>query len=573
MDYFQKISQKILEHFPNVTPESLTWSPTPKPELGDVAFRMFEAARTLNCPPHVLAARVVEEVRFGKEVIKATAAGPYVNFVLDKSLIGRQIVDTILTAGIRYGSHQSGIGKKALVEHTSINPNASPHVGRARNAMIGDSLVRLLRFEGYEVEVHYYVNDMGRQIGLLVLGIEEHVGPLTNGLPPAIPFEKVLQVYVEANARAEHDSEFAAQGYDLLAQMEQGNPDVQRRFRAVTDLCLKGQLAVLARLGITYDVFDHESDYIRDPHLDEIIAALKEKGAIFTDEEGRLVADLSHIGYPYEEGRYFVLKRANGSSMYGYRDLAYTIHKMNRGAQVNIIVLGEDHKMYAQQQAAILQAAGYPAPEAVYYSYIILKEGKMSTRQGKVVLLSDFLDEATQRALEKVRQEWTDLSEEQCSAIATKIAVGAVRFAILKVNPNKNVVFDWESSLSFTGDTGPYIQYSCARIASILRKFGNLPDSVGDDFVLETAPEWALCLKLAVFPDIVRSAVEQRSPAPVAQYALETARLFTTFYHECPVLEAPSAAQKISRAQLCAATRTVISNALSLLGIESMERM
>ena len=197
----------------------------------------------------------------------------------------------------------------------------------------------------------------------------------------------------------------------------------------------------------------------------------------------------------------------------------------------------------------------------------------MATREGKVVLLAEFLDEATARAAVKVDEQCRDLAAEERRAIAQHVAVGAVRFAILRVNPNKNVVFDWETSLSFTGDTGPYVQYSCARIASILRKFGDVPTEVGGLFPVETDAEWALLMKLAAFPGTVAATVQHRNCAGIAQYALELARLFTSFYHDCPVLDAPAAGQRVARAQICAATRQILANALNLLGIRALERM
>jgi len=425
-------------------------------------------------------------------------------------------------------------------------------------------VVRILRFEGYDVEVHYYVNDIGRQIALLVLACDDL---------EAMRFDDMLDVYKKANARAEAEPEFAEQGYALLAQIEEGDEETRRRFRAVTDLCLEGQVAILGRLGIGYDCYDHESNYVRDPRLETVLEALRAKEAVFTDEEERLTVDLSKLGHPHDEGRYVALFRSNGSSLYAFRDLAYSIDKIEQGADLNLIVLGEDHRLYMQQIALILAAAGIPAPEPVYYSHIALREGRMATRDGTVVLLSDFLDEATARAGEKVEAQWNDLDAGKRKAIAEKVAVAAIRFAILRVGANKGIVFDWESSLSFSGDTGPYVQYSCARISSILRKFGALPDDVAPEFPVETDAEWALLAKLASFPDVVETAARQRSCSPVAQFALETARAFTTFYHECPVLEAPTDTGRAARVQMCTATRTVLENALGLLGIDALERM
>ena len=564
MNVFKTIADAILASFADIEPGDLAFVTPPNIRLGDVALRTFEAARRLKMAPPQLAARIAEQVDFGPDVVSVSPAGPYLNFKLDRACFARRIVSGILEQGARFGSNDSGVGKRVLIEHTSINPNASPHVGRARNAMIGDSIARLFRFEGYDTEVHYYVNDMGRQIGLLVLVCGDRTDLL---------FDEILQLYVEANARAEAEPEFAAQGYELLARMEQGDPETQRRFHAVTDLCLKGQVAVLARLGIAYDFFDRESAYLQDPRLEPVLEALRAKDALFTDEDERLVVDLSKLGYAPDEGRYFVLMRANGSSLYGYRDLAYTIDKAERGAGLNLLVLGEDHKLYAQQLALILNVAGKIAPEPLYYSYILLAEGKMSTRQGTVVLLSEFLDEAARRSAEKIAEQCAELTPEEQATIAQRVAVAAVRFAILRVGPNRNVIFDWESSLSFTGDTGPYVQYSCARINSILRKYGEFSLEPEDAFPVETDAEWALLSKLATLPETVIAAIANRNCAPIAQFALDTARLFTTFYHECPVLNAQNAAQRLARAQVCAATRTTLQNAFYLLGIEAPERM
>jgi len=564
VNVFEPLAAPILAAFHELDAGDISFAPPPKLELGDVAMRTFEAARKLGMPPTEIAGQIAERVVFGPAVRAVSTAGPYLNFTLDRAVFGRSIVAAIREQGRTFGSNASGKGHSVLIEHTSINPNASPHVGRARNAMVGDSLVRLLRFEGYDVEVHYYVNDMGRQVGLLVLVCEDLEG---------LSFDQILERYVEANARADEDPEFAAEGYELLAKMEQGDPETVGRFHAVTNLCLEGQLAVLARLGATYDVFDHESKYINDPRIEPVLKALREKGALFTDEEERLVVDLAKLGHERDEGRYFVLMRANGTSMYGYRDLAYAIDKLERGADTNLIVLGEDHKLYAEQLARILDAAGKPAPESIYYAHILLKEGKMSTRQGQVVLLADFLDEAAARAAEKVEQQCSDLPPEERQAIAEQVAVAAIRFAVLRTGPNKNVIFDWDASLSFTGDTGPYVQYSCARINSILRKFGQLPEALPEPFPTDTDVEWALLLKLAAFPDIVTAAAKQRNCAPIAQFALETARLFTAFYHDCPVINADTGAQRAARAHLCAATRTTLVNALGILGIEAPQRM
>ncbi len=566
MNLFAPITEAILKARPELSGGDLSLGVPPKLDMGDVSIPMFIPAKKLGCPPPKLAAELAASAEFDPAVVsRASAAGPYLNLYLNRARMGGQIAASVLAAGDAYGSGGSGAGRKMLIEHTSINPNASPHVGRGRCAMIGDSLTRLFRFEGFDVEVHYYVNDMGRQIGLLVLILQEHKG---------LEFSQILDAYVMANERAKTNPEFAEKGYSLLAKMEEGDPETQEKFRTVTDLCLKGQLGVLERLGASYDFFDRESKYVRDPRLETIQERLREKDALFVDEEQRLVVDLSKLGHPQEEGRYFVLMRANGSSMYGYRDLAYSLDKLERGADVNLMVLGEDHKLYAQQLAMILGAAGHPAPEAIYYSYILLKDGKMSTRQGKVVLLSDFLDQAAALAAERVAEQCKELTPEEQRVIAEQVAVAAIRFAVLRVKPGKNVTFDMETALSFSGDTGPYVQYCCARINSILRKFGGeLPEAPGDGFLAAEDAEWALLMKLAQFPGMVAESVQQRSVASIAGYALELAHQFTAFYHDCPVLKAENPETTAARLIICRAALQTLKNALNLIGISAPERM
>ncbi|HOH29221.1 MAG TPA: arginine--tRNA ligase, partial [Candidatus Hydrogenedentes bacterium] len=483
----------------------------------------------------------------------------------DRKRVGFAMLRDILLAGDCWGAGGSGRGKRVLIEHTSINPNASPHVGRGRCAMIGDSLARLMRFEGYDVEVHYYVNDMGRQIGLLVLVASELEG---------VTFDRMLDIYVAANQRAKDDPEFAARGYELLVKMEAGDPETREKFYRVTELCLQGQLEVLRRLNVSYDCFDHESVYVNDPRWPAIEAALEGRGAIFTDEEGRRVVDLSRLGYGAEEGRYFVLRRANGSSMYGCRDLLYSLDKHGRNADINIMVLGEDHKLYAQQLALILDAAGIPAPEAIYYSYIRLSQGIMSTREGNVVLLSDFLDQASAISQDRVTEQFPDLSEDDRRVIADLVAVSAIRFAVLRVKPAKNVIFDLETALSFNGDTGPYMLYCCARIRSILRKWDReIPDLSREAFQVTTDQEWMLLKTMAQLPKVVSDSMIQHNCAPIANYALELAHVFTAFYHECPVLTADNEATLHMRLRLCEAALQTLSNALGILGIDTPERM
>jgi arginyl-tRNA synthetase len=236
---------------------------------------------------------------------------------------------------------------------------------------------------------------------------------------------------------------------------------------------------------------------------------------------------------------------------------------------VNIIVLGEDQKLYFQQLGAALDVLGYEAPRSVHYSFILLKDGKMSTRKGTVVLLEDFMKEALRRAKQGLEKRGGAMSE----TTARAIAYGAVKYAVLKVANDRNVIFDWESALNFEGDTGPYLQYSHARINSIFRKYGkDVPDTV-DLSLLKEKREYELARELAGFPGIVRRALEELSPNVIANYTYSVAKKFAAFYHEHQVINADTPALTEARLALIGCVRQVLKNGMSLLGIEPVEAM
>ena len=563
MKFYNEIKKAILDSHPELLDSEFDFQPSPDDQPGDFGLACFRFAKTLKSAPDKIA-RNLASISYPDIISETQCVGPYLNFTLGRNTFATELIAEITGKKDKFGSKNSGAGKKVILEHTSINPNASPHIGRARNGLIGDTLARLLRFEGYDVNVHYYVNDMGKQIGLLALQVEGQ---------ERLEFKDVLDLYVEANKRAGEDPEFEKKGLENLSLIEKGDPKIVKAFENIVDICLNGQLKVLGRLGLSYDTFDKESSFLHDARMNDVMNVLKDKGALFVDGEGRTVADLKPLGYPREEGRYIVLVRANGSTMYMYRDIAYTLEKIERGSDLNMIVLGEDHKMYYEQMQTIVKTLNKQPPKAVHYSYIVLKYGKMSTRQGTVVLLEDFLDETIRLARERVEEQCGDLPENEREEIARMIGIGAVRFSILSVRPNRNVVFDWDSALSFTGDSGPYIQYSCTRIASILRKYDSSPENTVKKTVITHEAEWKLIFRLASVENDVSVSLMTNNPGIIATTALDISRKFSVFYNECPVLTAPENQIRESRIAICIATRQVLINLLGLLGIDAPERM
>lgn len=529
----------------------------PDPSLGDLSVPCFPLARALRRSPARIAAELAAAVELPAAFRRVNADGAYLNFFIDPGDLIAGAVRAVRAAGPAYGSGGTGAGRTALLEHTSINPNASPHVGRARNALIGDVLARLLRFEGYDLEVRYFVNDVGKQIALLVIAAGGR----------QVPFAEVLDLYVQANADLERNPDLERQTFELLRDLERGDADARRRFDAIVDVCVAGQRAVLEALDIRHERFDKESHYLWSGRTRQVIERLRATGRLSPDRDGRSVLNLEGYDLP-SRNPVVVLERSDGTSMYQLRDIAYTLDKMESGADRNLIVLGEDQRLHHRQLTAAIDLLGGAAPEAVHYAWVSLDEASMSTRSGNVVLLEDFIAEAVRRAGRALTERGEAVDRERAEAVAHS----AIRYSILRVANEKMVRFDFEEALGFEGDTGPYLMYGHARMCALLRRRGReLPD--GADFgLLVDGAELALAKAVAGFPDAIARTVRDASPHVVADYLYGLTRAFTAFYHACPVLDAP-APLRDGRLLLVDAARQTLRNGMLVLGMRPLERM
>lgn len=534
----------------------------PDSEMGDYSFPCFVLAKKEKKSPAQIAAELAKKIDLGKHshvIEKVEAKGPYLNFFTNKGRLVEEVLKDVKSKKENYGSSNIGKGKTALIEHTSINPNASPHVGRARNALIGDSIVRLFRFQGCKTDVHYFVNDVGKQIAMLVLGCKDRKN---------VTFSDLLSIYVQFNEQLKEKPELEKDVFEVLHKLESGDKDVKELFRKIVKICIDGQSEILAELGIKYDSYDYESKYLWDKRTSEILKMLEETGELFVDDEDRKVLNQDRYNLPMKAA-VLVLTRADGTTLYPLRDLAYTIEKIEKKADRNIIVLGEDQKLYFKQINAAMDLLKYKAPEEVHYSFVLLKEGKMSTRKGNVVLLEDFMKEARDRAVIEVEKREKSKDVDKTAKI---IGYGALKFAILKISPDKNVMFDWDSALSFEGETGPYVQYSHARACSMIRKYGKTISADADFSLLKDNAEVELVKQVSRLGDVVDDATNNLRPHVIAIYAYELAKRFSEFYHACPCITDDEELSK-ARMLLVESAKTALKTSLNLLGIDAPEEM
>jgi arginyl-tRNA synthetase len=526
----------------------------PNPKFGDLSFPCFGISKN----PSETAKEIAEKIKPKGLIGKVVAMGPYVNFFIDNEKFAKSVIKEISKKDFGKGKSKG----KALIEHTSINPNASPHVGRARNALIGDAITRLLKFYGYKTEVHYFVNDIGKQIAMLVYATKD-----MKGKPK---FEDMLRHYIEINRKVIENASIEKEIFNLLEKLEKGDKDVVKEFEKIVSICVKGQTKILGELGIKYDCFDYESKFLKSKLLKEILETFKKKRKLKKASDGRIVLDLSGFNLPMREP-YLPLTRANGTSLYPLRDIAYHVYKSKKaGKGKNIVVLGEDHKLEFQQIKAALSILGYNAPEVIHYSFILLPEGKMSTRRGNVVLLTDFMREALEKAKEEILKRTPEISSKELEKLAKIIGYGAIRYSILKVNAEKNVIFNWEDALNFEGNSAPYIQYTYVRSKKILEKLGKTKAPKEIVFGEEEIP---LIKKMYEFKNLIEKVANNYSVHEIANYAFKLAEEFNNFYEKTSIINETNENKKMSRALLVKAYKNLIKNVLWILGINVPEFM
>lgn len=514
----------------------------------------FELASRAKRPPAEIAEELAEKIKIppGGLTARVEAAKGYLNFHLNYERAARLVIREVKELA---GSYGRGDNKgKIILEHTSANPDGPLHIGHARNAVIGDALARVLRFSGYEVETQFYVNDMGRQLAVVVWGLRRLKLDRAKKKDLAIS-----EVYVKANQLLAGDEAADKEVKGLIKSYEEGDGMIEREFREAAEYCLQGIRETLRRLGVSHDRYVWESAFVRDSSVSRVVEQLRRTR--HAREEEVLALDLREFSIEKE----LILSRSDGTHLYATRDIAYHLWKAGRGRVID--VLGADHKLLASQLKAVHRILGVAEPEFIIYEFISLPEGAMSTRRGVFVSLDELLDETVRRAYAEVEKRRKEAPEEFKAKVAEAVGVGAVRFNILRVAPEKPMVFRWREALDFERQNSVFVQYAYARACRILEKA-----EVREDFEVGELSdlEKHLVKVVAKFPEAVMEAAGSRRPSVIAGYALELADSFHRFYMYEQVLKSE---KQDFRLNLVLAAKITLGNALRLLGIEALEQM
>ena len=527
-----------------------------------VAFRLAAQAK---CNPKELADKIVAAIELpeGSLIGDIKTVGPYININA-----GRNYVDNTVKAILEEKEDFGGnfCEGKILLEHTSANPNGPLHVGHIRNSIIGDTLVRILKKAGYEVETQYYVNDMGRQIAIVSWALSIFEFDTSRK-----PDHAIADVYIKANVILNEEPDKVAEIDKRMQLVESGDEETIKSFADAVEFAVTGIKQTLLRMNVSHDSFPHESGFIRSGAVSRIVEEIKETGRT-SDDNGALVVDLADYGFE----KTLVIQRTDGTSLYTTRDLAYHEWKGERADRM-IDVLGADHKLISGQLKATLNAIGKKEPEIVIFEFVSLPEGSMSTRRGKFISADDLLDQIEERAYAEVDKRRPEMEDDFKKQVASMVGIGAVRYDIVKVSPEKSTVFDWKEALDFEKQGAPFIQYSHARACNILKKAEeegkwNPAEEITPSLLTEDT-EIELIKKMAAFDSIIDSCARDLKPHTIAIYARELADAFNQFYRFVPVVSAEEDDIRASRLALVNCARIVLANALDTLGIGAPESM
>lgn len=625
----QTLPEDKVDAFPLGKPSNSTY--------GQLASSLcFELAKKLGQKPNDLAAQLSKAANKSLFTLieKIEPAGGYVNFHVNFPKFSELTLESISQLSQEYGFVKTENPLKIIVEHTSVNPLHPIHIGQARNPMLGDALARILKCRGHNISSHYYIDDVGRQSSVVAYGYAKLGKPkpdeksdlfvgkiytITSCLVELNRLKRQLEIgkavlsndeVAKLNKEIDEWMSIAAEleekypklfkallgkiGEDtnpeeeisrLNRAYEDGEPNAKKLVREVSDLCLEGFRKTQARVEVFYDSWDWESDFVWSNQVNDVLEKLKASGFVFS-EGGVLEFDAEKVIHALDlkaklnlreeqEVPPLTLVRADGTTLYTTRDVAYTLWKFSR-AQKIINVIGMEQSLAQLQLKIALYALGFGkhAGSFVHFAYnlVTLPGYKMSSRRGHYITFDEVLDEAIKRAYEEVSKRSPLLTEEEKQKIASFVGIGAVRYALVDVDAGKPVVFTWDRVLNFETNSAPYVQYTHARACSILRKAARKPSNPACELLKEQI-EHELVLTLASFPDIFIECAEYLKPNMMADYSNALADKFNTFYNALPVIKAESQELSDARIALTDAIRIVLSNALNLIGVVAPEKM
>ncbi|MCD6399046.1 MAG: arginine--tRNA ligase [Candidatus Aenigmarchaeota archaeon] len=563
----QEVKKEILKILKEIDVNDVTIEEPPDPSLGDLAFPCFSLAKELKKSPSEVSKEIAQKIKFPRDSLirKVEVAGPYLNFFLDNEKFAGYVINNIKKLGERFGHSCIGKGKKVMVEYPAPNTNKPLHLGHMRNMAIGESVSRLFEMLGFKVFRVNLHNDRGIHICKSMLAYKKWGNEAE---PNKKPDHFVGDFYVLFSQKVKDNPELEEEAREMLRKWEEGNKEVRELWEKMNGWAEEGFEETYKRFGVKFDKIYRESEtYKKGKEM--VLEGLK-KGIFKRDETGAIFFDMSKYGMDKK-----FLIRSDGTTLYITQDIYLAYLKYNEfKIDKSVYVVGNEQNYHFDVLFKVLdelKKLGYDfAPENYHLSYgmVFLPSGKMKSREGTVVDADNFMDEIEEMAMGEIKKR-NKIDDEKLAELSRKIGLAAIKFFLLKYDEHKDFVFNPEESLSFEGETGPYLQYSLVRAKKILEKseeysFGNLKFSELEEF--------ELIKKISNFPEVVENAALKYKPHLLANYSYELASLFSKFYEKCPVLQADEPF-KNSRLALVWAFMQTMKNCLKLLGIDEVDMM
>lgn len=567
----EQIAESLVQVIPDLSKdeiEAMIEVPTDS-KLGDYAFPCFRLAKTLRKAPPMIAKDIAEKLIETGSFAKVEPVNAYVNLFLDRKAVQEDVLSSVAKEGDKFGSSDLGKGKKVIVEYSSPNIAKPFHIGHIRSTVIGNALNKIYAFLGYETVRINHLGDYGTQFGKMIVAYRRW-GNRDDVV--AAPIKTLLEYYVKFHEESEKDPSLEDEARATFTKLENGAQEEVALWQWFRDESLKEFTKVYQMLGIEFDSYAGESFY--SDKMGRVIDLLREKN-LLVESEGAQIVDLSaHNLSPA------LIMKKDGSTLYITRDIAAALYrKEHYNFDKNIYVVASQQNLHFQQWIKIVELMGFDwAKDCIHvpFGLVSLEEGTMSTRHGRVVFLEEVLNKAVERTKEIILEK--NVNTENVETTAKQVGIGAVIFNELSNGRIKDYVFSWEKILNFDGETGPYVQYTHARAASVLRNGGMTQEDFHKDLV---SVEWAhltsdaayeLVKAIYAFPATIKEAGEKYEPSILTRQIVDIAQGFNRFYHNEHILvENPD--EKRAKLLLTYAAKQAIQNGLKLLGMEAPERM
>ena len=560
MDYKKLISEKLnVEGVSSAELYSFIEVP-PNTDMGDYALPCFKLAKALRRPPVKIAEDLAATFTADEFVSECSAINGYLNFKINRNGFAFKLLDEILATGENYGSDNIGSGKTICIDYSSINIAKPFHIGHLSTTVIGSALCKIFRFLGYKVVGINQLGDYGTQFGKLIVAFKKWSS-----------FEAVNQdrlkeltrIYVKYHDEAKLHPEMDDEARHYFKLIEDGDKESNQLFELFKRITLEEVDKIYKLLKVDFDSYAGESFY--NDKMQPVIDELNEKGLIKISD-GASIVDLEEYGMPP-----CLILKSDGSSLYATRDMAAAVYRKNTyDFDKCLYVVAYQQNLHFKQFFKVLELMGKPwAKDMVHVAYgmVSLESGSMSTRSGNVVLLEDVINKTIDKAYKVIEQKNPDLNDKE--KIAKAVGTGAVIFGALCNNKIKDIVFSYDRVLSFEGETCPYVQYTVARCNSVIAKCG---EGGGYSNINMTADEYEVISTLGRFGEVVKAAAEKYEPSYVTRYALDLATAFNKFYISSKIA-IDDENLKNFRLAITKATKITLTNALTLLGIETVEQM